>query len=105
MEMDARFDAIDARLDRLETGQAELKAGQAELKAGHAQLKAELKHEMRVLHEDAISRIADAMPVYDGPTRAEFLDLKEMIGRRLDPLETAVRHHSVEIERLKRRRR
>ena len=30
-----------------------------------------------------------------------FADLREAIGRRLDPLETAVRHHSIEIERLK----
>ena len=30
-----------------------------------------------------------------------FADLKEAIGRRLDPLEAAVRQHSNEIERLK----
>jgi hypothetical protein len=58
---------------------------------------------MHVLHEDVIARIA-AIPEYAGPTKAEFAELKEMIGRRLDPLEVTVRHHTVEIERLKRTR-
>jgi chromosome segregation ATPase len=57
---------------------------------------------MHVLHEDVIARIA-ATPEYTGPTRAEFAELKEMLSRRLDPLEAAVRLHSVEIDQLKRR--
>jgi hypothetical protein len=62
---------------------------------------------MHVLHEDVIARIA-AIPEYTGPTRAEmdqgFADIRELIGRRLDPLEATVRQHSIEIERLKRGR-
>lgn len=57
---------------------------------------------MHVRHEDVIARIA-ATPEYTGPTRAEFAELKEMLSRRLDPLEAAVRLHSVEIDQLKRR--
>ena len=59
---------------------------------------------MHVLYEDVIARIA-AIP--DNASRLEakidrgFTDLKEAIGRRLDPLEAAVRQHSTEIERLK----
>ena len=62
---------------------------------------------MHVLHEDVIARIA-AIP--DNTARFEarmdrgFADMKETIGRRLDPLEAAGRQHSVEIERLKRDR-
>ncbi len=59
-----------------------------------------LDRHMHVLHEDVIGRIA-ALPEYIGPTKAEFAELKEMIGRRLDPLEATVRQHSLDIERLK----
>jgi hypothetical protein len=42
---------------------------------------------------------------HTGPTKLEmdqgFAELGEAVGRRLDPLEAAVRHHTVEIERLK----
>jgi hypothetical protein len=48
---------------------------------------------MHVLHEDVIDRIA-ALPT-DVPSRAEMrealAELNESIGRRLDPLEVAVR--------------
>ncbi len=62
---------------------------------------------MHVLHEDALGRIA-AIP--DNWSRSEaklhrsLTELKETIGQRLDPLEAAVRHHSVEIARPKKRR-
>jgi hypothetical protein len=60
---------------------------------------------MHVLHEDVIARIA-AIPEYTGPTKAEmdqgFADVREMISRRLDPLEATVRQHSIDIEQLKR---
>jgi hypothetical protein len=62
---------------------------------------------MHVLHEDVIARIA-AIPKYTGPTRAEveqgFADLRELIERRLDPLEAVVRQHSIDIEHLKQAR-
>lgn len=63
----------------------------------------DLDRHMHVLHEDVIDRIA-AIPT-DGPTKAEmkkeFEDLREAIGRRLDPLELKVTRHSAEIEQLK----
>jgi hypothetical protein len=56
------------------------------------------------LHEDVIARIA-AIPEYSGPTKGEiqqgFAELRETIERRLDPLESIVRQHTIEIERLK----
>ena len=83
--IDQRFDGIDGRLD------------------GVDHRLGDLDRHMHVLHEDVIARIA-AIPEYSGPTKAEFAELKEMIGRRLDPLEVTVRHHTVEIERLKKTR-
>jgi hypothetical protein len=63
---------------------------------------------MRVLHVDVITRIA-AGAQDTAPARAErqrgFADLRELIGRRLDPLEATVRQHSIEIDRLKEGRR
>jgi chromosome segregation ATPase len=64
---------------------------------------AELGRQMRVLHEDLKSDIAALRP--GGPTRAETRAwddaVREDLGRRIDPLEGAVRHHTAEIERLK----
>ena len=63
----------------------------------------DLDRHMHVLHKDVIDRIA-AIPT-DGPTKAEmkqgFDDLREAIGRRLDPLEATVLRHTAEIEQLK----
>lgn len=95
--VDRRFDAVETRLERLEDGQAELTSRM------ESQFDAVRRH-MGVLHEEALSRIA-AIP--DNTSRLEakmaqgFADLKESLGRRLDPLEATVRHHSTEIERLK----
>ena len=101
-----RFDRIDqelsgvqTRLDRLEVGQKDLTA-----QVGHMDARFdELRRHMGVLHESVLDRIA-ATREYTGPTRGEFAELKETIGRRLDPLETVVRHHSLDIEALKRTR-
>jgi chromosome segregation ATPase len=118
--MNERFDRIDSRLDRLEAGQDDLRsdvknlqAGQdslrsdvRELRADHGTLRTDLEdlgRHMRVLHEEVLDRIR-AIPEYSGPTRAEFAELKEMLGRRLDPLEATVRQHSAEIEHLKQQR-
>ena len=81
-----RFDRIEKRLDGL-----------------HGRID-DLDRHMHVLHEDVIARIA-AIPEYSGPTKAEFAELREMIERRLDPLERVVRQHGADIERLKRSRR
>jgi chromosome segregation ATPase len=118
--MNERFDRIDTRLDRLKAGQDDLRgdvknlqAGQdslrsdvRKLQADHGTLRTDLEdlgHEMRVLHDEVLDRIK-AIPEYSGPTRAEFAELKEMLGRRLDPLEATVRQHSAEIEHLKQQR-
>ncbi len=108
-----RFDRIEEHLDRLEgghghlqVGQAALERGQADLHTGQTDLRAavtrlqskqdELGRHMRVLHEDLIDRI-EAIPT-DCPTKAEmkreFAELREAIGRRLDPLEATVRRLS-----------
>lgn len=85
---DERFDHIDQKLDRLKTDVRSDLTG--------------LKEHMLVLHEDVIARIA-GIQEYKGPKQADFAELKEMIGRRIDPLEATVRHHTREIRRLKQR--
>ena len=60
----------------------------------------DIDRRMHLFHEDVIARLA-AKFEYRGPTRAEFAELKEMISRRLDPLEMTVCQHSVDIEGLK----
>jgi hypothetical protein len=78
-----RFDRIDRKLTELDTGLGDVNRRIDDL-----------DRHMHVLHEDVIGRIA-AMP--DNTARLEarmdrgFADLKETIGRRLDPLEAAVR--------------
>ena len=97
---DERFDRIEQRLERLETGQTALRA---DVSVGFGRFDGridDLDQRMHVLHEDVIARIA-AIPEYPGPTKAEFASLREMIERRLDPLEAVVREHSAEIEQLK----
>ena len=87
------FGQVEDTLERLDTGQGKMSD----------RIEA-LDQHMHVLHEDVIARIA-ATREYTGPTRAEFAELKEMLGRRLDPLEATVRLHSREIDKLKRGRR
>lgn len=105
-----QLDRIEQRLDSLETGQTALQSGQAALQVGQSALEArqaavesglarlesrqdEHHRHMRVLHEDLVDRIKAIQT--DGPTRAEmqrgFDELRESVGRRLDPLEAAVR--------------
>ena len=63
----------------------------------------ELRQHMNVLHE-AVRADIKALGEPDSPTRREmregFDELKELIGRRLDPLELAVRHHTAELKKL-----
>jgi uncharacterized protein (DUF2345 family) len=63
----------------------------------------ELRHHMGVLHE-AVRADIRALGEPDSPTRREmrqgFDELKELFGRRLDPLELAVRHHTAELKKL-----
>ena len=87
--MDQRFDRMDERFDRMDER--------------FDSLHEEVRH-MGVLYEHAITTLADSHG-YTGPTREEFAELKEMIGRRIEPLEKVVRRHSADIEDLKRNRR
>src|SRR5690348_11667185 len=80
--MDQRFDRIDQRFDLLHE---------------------EVRH-MGVLYEHSITTLADSHG-YTGPTKEEFAELKEIIGRRIEPLEKVVRRHSADIEGPKRDRR
>jgi len=108
--LEASHAHLDAGQKRLEAGHERMDAGQERLEAGHTALHGEIRRvdgritdldrHMHVLHEQAMATIA-ATKEYSGPTKEEFAELKELISRRLDPLELAVRHHSVEIERLK----
>jgi hypothetical protein len=79
--VDRRFDSVEARIE-------------------------EVHRQMGVLHEETLARIA-ALPEYDGPTRAEmregFAELREVIERRLDPLELTVREHSQKLDRIEKR--
>jgi hypothetical protein len=109
-----RFDRIDQALERLEAGQShvELRLDGIDLRLEGVDRRfdavdrriEDLDQHMRVLHEDALERIASApdhTPRLEAKLDQVVVDLKEAMGRRLDPLEAAVRHHSVEIERLK----
>ena len=86
---DERFDAIDRRFDQVD--------GRLD----------ELRRHMGVLHEETLDRIAavsEGFPRLEAKMDRNMAELKELIGRRLEPLEAAVRHHSLEIERLKQSR-
>jgi chromosome segregation ATPase len=95
---EVRSDLSEVRSDiaELRPGLSEVRSDISDLRSGLS----DLDRHMHVLHEDVLDCIA-ATREYSGPTRTEFAELKEMIERRLDPLETAVRHHSLEIEQLK----
>ena len=106
--MDQKFTAIDQRFDRVDQRLGAVDERLDGLKTRMDTRFEELDRHMHVLHEDVLERIA-ATQASDAPSRAEmrqgFAELKEMISGRLDPLEAAVRHHSLEIERLKQGRR
>jgi chromosome segregation ATPase len=102
-----RFDRIEERLDRLDGRMDKLDGRMDKLDGRFDKLEArvgDVDRHMHVLHEDVIARIA-AIPEYSGPTRTEFAEFRELIERRLDPLERLVRQHDADIERLKRSRR
>ena len=102
-----RFDRIerwqskaDARFDRIDDWQSTADARFERLE----QRLSQLDDNMHVLHEDVMSRLK-AMPEQVVPTRSEMMDgfaeIKEMIGRRLDPLEAVVKQDTKDIQRLK----
>jgi hypothetical protein len=93
---DARFDVVDARFDAVD----------ARFNAVDRRFDA-LDQRIGVMHEDLIRRIAGASE-RNAVSRQELKDavaaLTEQFGRRLDPLEAAVREHSRDIAELKRTR-
>jgi predicted nucleic acid-binding Zn-ribbon protein len=63
-----------------------------------------LQHDMHVLHEDALSRIAavaESVVVLDQKMERGFAEVRETIREEVAPLKAAVRHHAVEIKKLK----
>jgi hypothetical protein len=77
-----------------------LKTDLATLAAKHDRLENRVEHlhdRMEVLHEDVISNIKaipDPIPQMRRMLDTAVGDLRDEIGRRLDPLEAAVRHLS-----------
>jgi tetrahydromethanopterin S-methyltransferase subunit G len=93
---DDRFDRIDGRFDRIDERFARVD-GRFD----------RVDQRIGVLHEDVLSRIAavaEGFPRLEAKMDRRFDELVEMIGRRLDPLEATVRHHSAEIAKLAKRR-
>jgi len=106
-----RFDRIEHRLDRLEAGQAELKSDVAGLKTNVAELKtdvaglkvdvgslkaglADLDHREGLRYEqlrDDIRALSLPVPELERRWRADDAVVLDRVGRRLDPLEKAVK--------------
>jgi len=86
-----RLDRIEAKVDAL-AGDVDrrLDALGIEMRT----LNQETRHEMRVLHEEVLDRIAALAPDF-APIRREFMEadqtLRESIENRLEPLEAAER--------------
>jgi DNA anti-recombination protein RmuC len=107
----------EARTD-MDHGFAEVRADMdhrfADVKTNMDSQSAELRRHMGVLHEEMVESIAvtrDHTPHIDAKIDQAVIELTEKIGRRLDPIETAVRQHSAALRRhdaqiasLKRRR-
>ncbi len=107
--IEAHLERIHSKLDgllagqaRLETRQENLEAGQTRLEAGHAKLETGLEevragqismsHEMRVLYEDAVDRVRALDPRPEiGTLRNEMAEAHQLVIRRLDVIEVAVR--------------
>ena len=87
-----RFNGIEQRLDRLD-GRIDKLDGRVDTLDGRVD---ELGRQMRGLHEDVIETIKaipDPTPRLEQVLKRETGQLREEIGRRLDPLEAAVRRH------------
>jgi chromosome segregation ATPase len=112
--IDRRFDRVDERVDTLESGQAELQGETTRLSTEMAAFRThvdarfeELGRHMRVLHEDALDRIAavaEHTMAMSARMDQRFDEVLEAIGRRLDPLDATVRDHSARIGRLEQER-
>jgi archaellum component FlaC len=107
--VETRLDRVETRLDRVETrlDRVEMRLGGVETRLGGVESRVEdLDRHMHVLHEDVIDRIrslANPDAITKRDLQRGFDELREAIGRRLDPLEATVRRHTDEIEQLQRR--
>jgi hypothetical protein len=92
-----RFNRIESRLDTLRQDVVLLKQDVAQLKTDVAGLKTDLiglRDHMGTLHEEVIDRIKGIsvpMPVLQRMVDVSVGELREEVGRRLDPLELTVR--------------
>lgn len=94
--IDQSLTALRSDVDTLKTDVAELKTGVAGLKVDVDRRFDDLRGEMLMLHEEVVDRIKaipDPAERLERAMRAEFALFREEIGRRLDPLEAAVRLH------------
>jgi chromosome segregation ATPase len=92
--IDAHLDRVDGRLDRVDGRLDNVERGLDALGNEMRTLNQDTRHEMRVLHEQVLDRIAALAPDF-GPIRREFRKadqaLRKSIERRLEPLEAAER--------------
>ena len=116
-----RFDRLEVKVSALQTDVQELKVDVRQLKTDVAELKTDvgqikgiitelrdgqlsLSRQMRVLHEDVIRNIKaipDPRAAMREEIRSAFAELREELERRIGPLETTVRQHSIDIALLK----
>jgi hypothetical protein len=101
----------EARFDRIDLALAHLGAGLENVNHNVGLLQHNIRvvqHNMHVLHEDALSRIAavaESVVVLDQKMERGFAEVRETIREEVAPLKAAVRHHAVEIKKLKDARR
>jgi len=91
--LNADVGVLKANVGRLDVGFAELQDNQVSL---HVQL-ARLDQKVHVLHEanlDQFKLLAEGQVRIRQEITRGFSELREEMGRRLDPLEAAVRYHS-----------
>jgi hypothetical protein len=102
-DMDHRFAEVRADMDhRFAEVKADMDHRFADVKTNMDSQSAELRRHMGVLYEQTVESIAitrDPTPHIDAKIDQAVIELTEKIGRRLDPLETAVRQHSAAIRR------
>lgn len=102
-DMDHGFAEVRADMDhRFAEVKADMDHRFADVKTNMDSQSAELRRHMGVLYEQTVESIAitrDPTPHIDAKIDQAVIELTEKIGRRLDPLETAVRQHSAAIRR------
>ena len=109
-----RFDRLEVKVSAVQADVQELKVDVRQLKTDVGQIKGiitelrdgqlSLSRQMRVLHEDVIRNIKaipDPRAAMREEIRSAFAELREELERRIGPLETTVRQHSIDIALLK----